>query len=290
MDLRELKASAAKAQEHVGKMLDDNNMGGFDNKFWKHAPDQAGNMNALVRFLPAPNGEDDPFVKVMSYSFKGPTGQWYIEDSLENIGRRDPCNDLWQTIKNAQGAEAARPYSRRVRFECNVAVIRDSGNKENEGKVWLWRFPVTVYRKIEGAMNGDYGDKFNPFDLWTGADFRMVRKVGSNRIVTYDDSHFAEPGPAFKSDKHPQGDEDLMALVWEAAHTLKRDPSEYKSYGELLARLELATGETLRDLRDIAGSEDGAEYHDAPDPSPAAPAAVSDGGDDPASRFKNLGL
>ena len=58
--------------------------------YWKLEVDKAGNGYAVIRFLPAPQGEDLPFVRVFDHGFQGPGG-WYIENSLTTIGQDDPA-------------------------------------------------------------------------------------------------------------------------------------------------------------------------------------------------------
>ena len=63
---------------------------GADDRFWYPAVDKAGNGYAVIRFLPAPGDEDLPFIRMFEHGFKGPTGLWYIENSLTTIGKPDP--------------------------------------------------------------------------------------------------------------------------------------------------------------------------------------------------------
>ena len=53
-----------------------------DDRFWKPTVDKAGNGYAVIRFLPAGEGEDLPWVRYWDHGFKGSTGRWYIEKSL----------------------------------------------------------------------------------------------------------------------------------------------------------------------------------------------------------------
>ena len=55
--------------------------------------DKSGNGYAVIRFLPAPTGEDLPWVKLWNHAFQGPTGQWYIENSLTTLGKNDPVSN-----------------------------------------------------------------------------------------------------------------------------------------------------------------------------------------------------
>ena len=49
--------------------------------------DKSGVGSAVIRFLPAPEGEDLPWVKLYSHAFQGPGG-WYIENSLTTLGQK----------------------------------------------------------------------------------------------------------------------------------------------------------------------------------------------------------
>ena len=74
-----LGSLTAKLVKEVEKM---NNTGGnTDDRIWKLDVDKGGNGYAVIRFLPAPEGEDLPFVKLYSHAFQGPGG-WFIENSL----------------------------------------------------------------------------------------------------------------------------------------------------------------------------------------------------------------
>ena len=42
-----------------------------DERLWKPEVDKAGNGYAVIRFLPAPEGEDLPWVKMYSHAFQG---------------------------------------------------------------------------------------------------------------------------------------------------------------------------------------------------------------------------
>lgn len=63
-----------------------------DDRFWKLEGDKAGNGTAIIRFLPRVEGDELPWVKIFSHGFQGPTGKWYIENSLTTIGENDPVN------------------------------------------------------------------------------------------------------------------------------------------------------------------------------------------------------
>ena len=64
---------------------------GADERLWKPTMDKTGVGSAVIRFLPAPDGEDLPWAKMYSHGFQG-NGGWFIEHSLTTLGQKDPVN------------------------------------------------------------------------------------------------------------------------------------------------------------------------------------------------------
>jgi hypothetical protein len=153
-----------------------------DDNFWKPEVDKAGNGFAVIRFLPAPNNEDVPFVRVWDHGFKGPGG-WYIEKSLTTLGKQDPVSEynsqLWNstTDDNSPQRKQVRDQKRRLTFISNIYVVKDPSNPANEGKVFLYKYGKKIFDKLNEAMNPQFDDEspVNPFDLWEGANFSFIR-------------------------------------------------------------------------------------------------------------------
>lgn len=211
-----------------------------DNRFWKPEVDKAGNGYAIIRFLPAPDGEDTPYVRVWDHGFQGPGG-WYIEKSLTTLGQKDPVSEynsqLWNSGIEAN-KELVRKYKRRLSFVSNIYVVKDPAHPENEGKVFLFKYGKKVWDKVELAMNPEFEDEkaTNPFDMWEGANFKLkIRKVEGYR--NYDKSEFEAPSALME-------DDDALEAVWKQEHSLQAflDPKEFKSYDDLKARLNKALG------------------------------------------------
>ena len=218
-----------------------------EGKFWKPTRDKAGNGFAIIRFLPAPQGEDMPFVRVWDHGFQGPTGLWYIENSLTTIGKDDPVSELNSKLWNS-GVEAdkeqARKQKRRLKYVANIYVVKDSGNPDNDGKVFLFSFGKKIFDKLNDLMNPSFEDEapVNPFDLWEGANFRLkIRQFEG--YPNYDKSEFDGPEPLFQ-------DDEKLESVWKQEHSLQElvDPKHFKSYDELKAKLYRVlnlTGDTV---------------------------------------------
>ena len=214
-----------------------------DDRIWKPTVDKAGNGYAVLRFLPAREGEDLPWARYWDHGFKGPTGLWYIENSLTSIGQADPVGELNSRLWNSgieEDKETARKQKRRLHYVVNALVVQDPGNPANEGRVVLYKFGKKIFDKIMDVMQPQFADEtpINPFDFWDGADFKLkIRQVEGYR--NYDKSEFSSPSSLY------DGDESQLEDVYNKLHSLSEftDPSNYKTYDELKAKLMRVLGE-----------------------------------------------
>ena len=183
-----------------------------DERLWKPTMDKTGNGYAVIRFLPAPKGEDLPWVKLWNHAFQGPTGQWYIENSLTTLGNNDPVSEYNSKLWNSgieSDKEIARRQKRKLSYYSNIYVVSDTANPQNEGKVFLYRYGKKIFDKVMEAMQPPFPDTdpINPFDFWEGANFKLkLRKVDG--YWNYDLSSF--DGPTKLLD-----DDDELENVWE---------------------------------------------------------------------------
>ena len=95
-----LGSLTAKLVKEVEKQNGGGGGGGADERLWKPVMDKSGNGYAVIRFLPAADGEDLPWVKMFSHAFQG-NGGWYIENSLTTIGQKDPLGELNRELWNS---------------------------------------------------------------------------------------------------------------------------------------------------------------------------------------------
>ena len=155
--------------------------GGADERLWKPELDKSGNGFAVIRFLPAPDGEDLPWAKIYSHAFQGPGG-WYIENSLTTVGQKDPVSEYNRELWNSgsdKDKETVRKQKRKLSYYSNIYVVKDPVNPHNEGQVFLFKFGKKIFDKIT-AMQPEFEDEspINPFDFWAGANFKLkIRKV-----------------------------------------------------------------------------------------------------------------
>ena len=233
-----LGSLTAKLVKEVEKM--NNNASSGDDRLWKLECDKSGNGYAVIRFLPAPNGEDLPFVKLYSHAFQGPGG-WYIENSLTTMNQKDPVSELnselWNNGTDA-GKEVARKQKRKLTYVSNIYVVKDPANPANEGKVFLYKFGKKIFDKLTAAMQPEFEDEtpIDPFDFWQGANFKLKAKnVAGYR--NYDSSEFATQGALLD-------DDDAMEAIWKKQYSLAElvAADQFKSYDELKKRLDYVLG------------------------------------------------
>ena len=239
-DLKKQSKLGSLTQKLVKEVEKMNNTGSSgDDRLWKLEVDKGGNGYAVIRFLPAPNGEDLPFVKLYSHAFQGPGG-WYIENSLTTLGQKDPVSEyntmLWN--QGESGKEIARKQKRKLTYIANIYVVKDPANPENEGKVFLYKFGKKIFDKLTAAMQPEFEDEeaIDPFDFWQGANFKLKAKnVAGYR--NYDSSEFTAVTPLLD-------DDDALESVWKKEFSLKEfiAADQFKSYEELKTRLEYVLG------------------------------------------------
>ena len=235
-----LGSLTAKLVKEVEKM--NNNGTSGDDRLWKLDVDKSGNGYAVIRFLPAPDGEDLPFVKLYSHAFQG-SGGWYIENSLTTLGQKDPVSEyntqLWNNGTDS-GKETARKQKRKLTYTSNIYVVKDPANPENEGKVFLFKYGKKIFDKLTAAMQPEFEDEeaIDPFDFWQGANFKLKAKnVAGYR--NYDSSEFAAQSPLLD-------DDDALEALWKKELSLAEivAADQFKSYDDLKRRLNYVLGNT----------------------------------------------
>jgi hypothetical protein len=261
-----------------------------DERLWKPNVDKAGNGYAVIRFLPAPKGEELPWVRVWNHAFQGPTGQWFIENSLTTLNQKDPVSEYNSQLWNSgveSDKEIARKQKRKLQYYSNIYVVQDSANPENEGKVFLYRYGKKIFDKLMETMQPAFEDEtpINPFDLWEGANFKLkIRKVDG--YWNYDKSEFDSVTQLKSTDEE-------LESIWNAEHSLAdfTAPSNFKSYDELKTRLDAVLSGTVVATKTAAAMVEEDETPFVPDfksePAPQ-PASVGDDEDDAMSYFEKL--
>ena len=271
MDFESLKTSNSgfdkltKALEENLNPEDQQNKNKYqDDRIWKPELDKTGNGYAVLRFLPASEGEDMPWVRLWSHAFQGPGG-WFIENSLTTLGHKDPVSEentrLWNTGVDSD-KDIARKRKRKLSYYSNILVVSDPKHPENEGKVFIFKFGKKIFDKITEAMQPEFDDEtpINPFDFWEGANFKLkIRKVDG--YWNYDKSEFDSVSAIADNDEK-------IEEIWNKQYPLTPflAPENFKSYDELKSKLD----KVLSGVRNTGTAEDVAIPPTATKPEPVA--------------------
>ena len=257
-----------------------------DERMWKPELDKTGNGYAVIRFLPAAQIEKS-WVKLYSHAFQGPTGQWFIENSLTTLNQKDPVSEhnsqLWNTGLESD-KEIARKQKRKLEYYSNIFVVSDPKHPENEGKVFLFRYGKKIFDKIMASMQPEFEDEtpINPFDFWEGANFKLkIRKVDG--FWNYDKSEFDSVTALADSDEK-------LDAIWKTQYSLQEfhAPTNFKSYDELKKRLDDVLSGTVTASAASMIDEDVVETPQfKTEPQPNIP-SVEEDDDDTMSYFQKL--
>jgi hypothetical protein len=219
-----------------------------DERIWTPQYDKAkGAGYAKIRFLPAPQGEEFPFVTVYSHAFKGATGKWYIENSLSTIKKQDPVGQMNSALWNSgveSDKEVARKYKRKTSYYANILIVDDPIRPELNGTVKIFKYGPAFHKMLEEKMFPQFesDEPMNPFDPWTGALFEIrikTIKLGEDMVPNYEKSFF--------HNQSELGDDDEIEAIWAKCHSLAEFVSDknFKTYEELQRRLVEVLGHSV---------------------------------------------
>ena len=266
MSFAQLKKKSRNNLEFLQKELEKSVSGRqVDDRFWKPEVDASGNGYAVIRFLPAPEGETVPWAKVYSHAFQGPGG-WYIENSLTTLGEKDPVGEvnrrLWNSGEEAD-KDTARRQKRKLSYYSNILVVKDPKNPDNEGKTFLYKYGKKIHDKILAAMNPEFQDEtpVNVFDFWEGANFKLkIKKVAG--FWNYDSSEFDSVSALSSDDTE-------LETIWNKEHSLESflAKDQFKSYEDLERRLSFVLGQAKRAAVTTVDTE---EYEPVKAPEPSS--------------------
>jgi len=237
MSFADLKRKSQSNFEFLQKELEKSSTSnGADDRLWKPELDASGNGYAVIRFLPAPDGETVPWAKLYTHAFKGPGG-WLIDNCPTTLGDKCPvCAEntkLWGSGHESDKT-TARDRKRKLSYYSNIYVVTDPKNPSNEGKAFLFKYGKKIHDKILAAMQPEFQDEtpVNIFDFWEGANFKIkIKTIGG--YWNYDASEFVAPAAL-------SSDDDKMETLWKNSYSLEAftSPEMFKSYNDLQTRMD----------------------------------------------------
>lgn len=251
MDFKQLKKQSSLGSLTEKLLKEAEKMGGSssmkDERIFTVERDKSGLGLAVVRFLPAPSGEENAFVKLYNHGFQV-NGKWLIANCPTTIGQQCPIctknSELWNSGIDAN-KKIVGQRKRKLSFYSNVYIVKNPANPELEGTVMLYRYGQKIFDKIISAMKPEFeGDEsVDPFDLWNGADFKIkvktVKEAGGASYPNYDESSFMAPSSL-------SDDDEELEKIWKQCYSLQDliSPDKFKSEEELQKRLDVVLGTT----------------------------------------------
>lgn len=183
----------------------------------------------ILRFLPQKDPTKQPIVRYLSHATKNAIGRWFFLDKCPStFGLPCPACEhagrLYDEAK-AQGdpkhlKDEAKKFYKKKHYLVNVYIVKDPSVPENNGKVFIYDMPMTVYNKLLNklAPEDPNDDPIQVNDLWEGRDFKLV--IGQK--AEYNNYDNAE----FKDQNSPIADsEEKIEKIYNAIHDL----SEWES-------------------------------------------------------------
>ena len=205
MDFKSFKKGRGKLKKSVAKMKEQNPKFKKDERFWLPTKDDTGSSNALIRFLPQPDIESPPTISFFQHGFKE-KGKWFIDNCPSTFTNPCPVCEYIQPYWDEDTEESmnyARRYSRTKQFIANILVIKDLVKPANNGKVFLFKFGIKIYEKIEEKIfpESELDEAVQIFDPWEGCAFKLKLRQKSGRN-NYDNSEFvSKMGPVAEDDE-----------------------------------------------------------------------------------------
>ena len=202
-----------------------------DEREWKITKNADGNGLAVLRFLPQKGTDLAPILLTFKHYFKH-NGRWFIEQCPKTIEEKCPtcefAKDAWDDADND-----SKKYWRKKEYIANVLVVKDTGDKENEGKVFLFKFGASIFNKIMAivAPEEEGEEAKNVFELDTGYNFKMKLKQKGD-YNNYDDSAFLLEEKAIP--------EELQEGVYNDIYDLSefKAPDKFKSYEDMKKKFD----------------------------------------------------
>lgn len=252
----ELRAKQGNALEKIKNRISEQKVKGNpaidDETYWdiSHVRGKEGVGSAVVRFLPATDGEDVEYVSWEEYAFQGPSGEWYINRNRKSLSanEKDPVYEyngkIFADKSLGEEERKKRLLGRRRYTVANILIVKDPNKPENEGKVKKWKFGPQIFGMIEESMfpNKELNPtavSVNPFDPIEGANFILrvtTKKIGNKDVPSYEKSGFDAPTPLCAI-------EDFDA-IWKQQHKLLPlvDRSQWDTYENLVQRFNQVMG------------------------------------------------
>lgn len=219
---------------------------GYSENLFTPQLDEKKCFQGIIRFLPRPenDGSGVPYVRLYNHGFK--ELGWYIENCPTTKGREHKCpacesnSQIWDSDE-----DTARKRGRRTSYFSNILVVSDPKHKENEGKVFIFRYGKTIHDMImekKFPEEDSLDEKVHVHDYDKGLNFKLKikPKKGYN---DYSSSQFSDtPTPVAETDEEIDAIDDKLFPLGQIV-----SDDKFKTYDELKTRFNATIGESTID-------------------------------------------
>lgn len=241
MTIEELKEHQKKSLEGT-KSATSKEAKAKDPRFWEPTvtDKETKTSRAIIRPLCcAPDEDQNVVIQTTHFIKRNNRNYSFVCPKTAGKGHKCPvCERYWSKPYGERDTEL-KP---KRKYLMNIYVVDDSGKPENNGKVFLWACPKTVWDKIETAQNAEYEEDRveNIFDMWEGANI-LIRTKDKAGFMNYEDSQIRPKGALFNG--LPDNDPKYIRVA-ESVYSLKEfmDPNQMKSYQEITQILNEVDG------------------------------------------------
>ena len=231
------------------------------NKYFKDTKEK--NYNAIIRWLPAAEGEASMFIQGLKHSFKQ-NGIFFAVKCVRYHDNTLPCpvceyvSQNWKTWDDEQ----RKPMKRKSYYTSSIYIVKDKQYPELEGKVMLYEYSKDIFKK--------WWNKYSPsdieetpveiFDYEMGRNFKL--KIETNgKFWNYDMSEFDD------ASKLCGGDEAKVNAVHKSIFSLDSYVEQIKKdndYEKTANRLKYVLNPPKKNEDDIDADIPGDESNDSP--------------------------
>lgn len=232
MTIEELKAHQNKSAQKTEATMD-KAAKAKDTRFWEPTikDPKTKISSAIIRPISCVADEDQNVIVVTSHFIKK-NNKYYSFTCPKTLGKGSKCPICERYWSQPYGQRDTQLKPKK-KWYMNIYVVDDRSNPENNGKVFLWACPKTIWDKIESARNAEYEEErvSNIFDMWEGANI-MIKTKDKAGFMNYEDSFIRQSEPLFKD--LPDNDPKYLKVA-ESAYPLKEfcDSSKIPSYSKL---------------------------------------------------------
>jgi len=187
--------------------------------------------SSLIRFIPFWKDPRKSKIKKFSYWLEDPlTGDGFSVDCPSTVNQKSTIQDTyWKLKKSPSVAEQklSDKFKRRENYYALIQILKDEQRPEMVGKIKILKFGQKLNAIIQGELQPEYGQPFNPFDPIKGRP--MALKVTlSGGYNNYDLSKFVgESLPCLMNGKKIESTKEDMAAFFEYLKTDSPDLSNY---------------------------------------------------------------